>query len=96
MEIKNTPQPWTYRKMRTHFAIEAANNVRVAEVRYHIRPDGSSSEQVAMLISELPNIVKALEDMAQQSFPATSPAARFATSVLKRIGARLPTPLGAA
>lgn len=40
----HTPLPWMGRQMTAHFAIEAANGVRVAEVNYIGRPDGSTSE----------------------------------------------------
>lgn len=47
---QNTPAPWSYRKLAKHFAIEAANGVRVAEVAFIGRPDGSTSEDTAALI----------------------------------------------
>lgn len=44
------PLPWTYRRLRTHIAIEAANGVRVAEIRWVGRPDGTTSEGTARFI----------------------------------------------
>jgi hypothetical protein len=60
MSAKHTPGPWLYRRMRRHFVIEAANGVRVAEVRYCGRPDGSTSETDAASIAALPELLEAL------------------------------------
>lgn len=56
----NVPTPWVYRRAITHFVIEAANGVRVAEIRFIGRPDGSTSERDARLIVAAVNKFAAL------------------------------------
>lgn len=58
--------PWSYRKARTHFVVEAANGVRVAEVRYVGRPDGTTSESAAAAIAALPELAAAAENLLEE------------------------------
>ena len=44
------PRPWSYRRLNKHFVIEAANGVRVADIRFIARPDGTTSEAEAAAI----------------------------------------------
>lgn len=57
-QTEYAPLPWSYRRMRWNFAIEAANGVRVAEVRYVGRPDGSTSEDQAKAIVDAVNALQ--------------------------------------
>jgi hypothetical protein len=60
--------PWVCRKMKWHYAIEApsAGNVRVADVRYVGRPDGSTSEREATAIAALPELAAAAENLLHE------------------------------
>ncbi|MDQ0082873.1 hypothetical protein J2W35_003232 [Variovorax boronicumulans] len=51
----HVPLPWSFRRMKSHVAIEASNGVRVAELRWVSRPDGSTTEDVANFIIQQVN-----------------------------------------
>ena len=56
----HTPGPWKVRKLTYHFAIDAAHDVRIADVRFIGRPDGTTSEVEATLIAAAPDLLAAL------------------------------------
>lgn len=57
---QQTPLPWSYRRMKRHFVIEAANGVRVAEIRFIGRPDGTTSEDDARRIVAAVNFIETI------------------------------------
>jgi uncharacterized protein (DUF362 family) len=59
--------PWKCRRMKTHFLVETTRGIRVAEVRYSKRPDGSTSEAEAAAIALLPEIVSAAQEFLTET-----------------------------
>lgn len=82
MNSKHTPGPWHVRTMRPHFAVEASNGVRVADVRYIGRPDGTTSVADAALIAEAPAMLEALRDLAGIALDTIQKATEGQTSTI--------------
>jgi hypothetical protein len=89
----HTPTPWVGRKAKKHFVIEAANGVRVATIRFIGRPDGSTSEDVMMLIVQACNAHDDLVEAANMAIgfvtvtdPGNPILAKFRSALAKAEG----------